>query len=57
MDEFPAALAVLAILGGLTMVGMLGFGLGKADLRFDYHQCIELGAPQQNCVDKFLGVK
>jgi hypothetical protein len=55
MDGFPAVLAAVGIFGAFAMIGMLAFGLGKADMRGDYHQCIELGAPQQNCIDKFLG--
>jgi hypothetical protein len=55
MGKFPAALAALVIVGGSIMIGIVGFGLGKEDLRGRYHLCIELGAPQQNCIDEFLG--
>jgi hypothetical protein len=55
MGGFPAALAVLGIVIGVSVIGLLGFGMGKEQLRGQYHLCIELGAPQQNCINKFLG--
>lgn len=55
MDGFASALAALGIVAAFFVAVMIGFGLGKADMRGDYHQCVELGAPQQNCIDKFLG--
>lgn len=55
MDGFASALAALGIVAAFFVAVMIGFDLGKADMRGDYHQCIELGAPQQNCIDKFLG--
>ena len=55
MDGFASALAALGIVAAFFVAVMIGFGLGKADMRGDYHQCVSLGAPQQNCIDKFLG--
>jgi hypothetical protein len=54
----PAAAAItLAIVGAFVVTFALGLSLGKVDMRGEYRQCIELGAPQQNCIDKFLGKK
>lgn len=55
MDGFPWALGTFAIIGLVVAMIITGFGWGKESLRGQYHQCIELGAPQQNCIDKFLG--
>lgn len=57
MGEFPAAITAIAIVFVFGLVLTLGFDLGKVNLRSSYHKCIELGAPQQNCVDNFLGMK
>jgi hypothetical protein len=55
MDGPSAAAIVLAIIGVLVVTFTLGLSLGKVDMRSEYHECIELGAPQQNCIDKILG--
>ncbi len=55
MNAFPWILGTFAIIGLIMSMILMGFGWGKEDLRGQYHQCIELGAPQQNCIDKFLG--
>jgi hypothetical protein len=43
------------IVGAVLVVFALGFEVGKVDMRGEYHECIELGAPQQNCIDNILG--
>jgi hypothetical protein len=57
MDGPSAAAIALAIVGAFVVTFALGLSLGKVDMRGEYRQCIELGAPQQNCIDKFLGKK
>jgi hypothetical protein len=57
MDGPAAAAITLAIVGAFVVTFALGLSLGKVDMRGEYRQCIELGAPQQNCIDKFLGKK
>jgi hypothetical protein len=48
-------LIATGIVGAVLVVFALGFEVGKVDMRGEYRDCIELGAPQQNCIDKFLG--
>jgi hypothetical protein len=49
-------LIATGIVGAVLVVfAHVGFVVGKVDMRGEYHECIELGAPQQNCIDKFLG--
>ncbi len=55
MNGPSAAAIALAIVGVLVVTFTLGLSLGKVDMRGEYHECIELGAPQQNCIDKILG--
>ncbi len=57
MDGPVAAAVALAIVGAFVVTLALGVSLGKVEMRSEYRQCIELGAPQQNCIDKFLGKK
>ena len=57
MNGPVAAVVALAIVGAFVVTFALGVSLGKIDMRGEYRQCIELGAPQQNCIDKFLGKK
>ena len=56
-DEFPITLAIMLGVLGLFMVGMLGYGVGKIDLRNEYARCIMIGAPQENCLKQMLGEK
>jgi hypothetical protein len=55
MDGPSAAAIALAIVGVLVVTFALGLSLGKVDMRGEYRECIELGAPQQNCIDNILG--
>jgi len=55
MDGFSWALGTFMLVVLVVAMIITGFGWGKESLRGQYHQCIELGAPQQNCIDKFLG--
>jgi hypothetical protein len=60
VDGPTAAAITLTIIGAICAFAVtfaLGVSLGKVDMRGEYRQCIELGAPQQNCIDKFLGKK
>jgi hypothetical protein len=57
MNGPSAAAVALVIVGAFVVTFTLGLSLGKVDMRGEYHECIELGAPQQNCIDKFLGKK
>ena len=55
MDGPSAAAIALAIVGAFVVTFALGLSLGKVHMRGEYHECIELGAPQQNCIDNILG--
>lgn len=55
MDVFPWVFGTFAAIVLIVMLIIAGFGIGENSLRAQYHQCIELGAPQENCIDKFLG--
>lgn len=55
MDGFSWALGTFMLVVLVVAMIITGFGWGKESLRSDYHQCIMLEAPQQNCIDKFLG--
>jgi hypothetical protein len=57
MDNFPFTLAFFLGFFAVAALCMVAFGLGKEDLRGRYHQCIMLGAPQENCIKTFLGDK
>ncbi len=48
-------LIATGIVGAFVVTFALGLSLGKVGMRGEYHECIELGAPQQNCIDKILG--
>jgi hypothetical protein len=48
-------LIATGIVGAFVVIFSLGFSVGRIDMRGEYHECIELGAPQQNCIDKILG--
>lgn len=54
MDGPPAFVIGLMIGGVLTfMCFMMSGGLHVDHVR-DYKACVEVGAPEQNCFDKFL---
>lgn len=57
MDNFPFTLAFFLGFFAVAALCMVAFGLGKEDLRGRYHQCIMLGAPQENCIKQYLGDK
>ncbi len=57
MENFPYFLAGFLGVIGVSMLCMIAFGLGKEDLQARYHQCIMLGAPQENCIKTYLGDK
>ena len=57
MNNFPFALGFVFGFLAIVAISMIAFGLGQADLRGRYNQCIMLGAPQENCIKQYLGGK
>lgn len=57
MDNAIVFIVIVITSFVVLMVGATGYSIGQDALRNEYHACLELQAPQENCLKQMLGEK